>query len=88
MNIRSLAFVAGFAAASAFAQAPGTAAPDFAITDVTGKPVKLSDYRGKYVVLEWTNPDCPFVRNQYNTRGTRPTATIPNSRRLPRWRNG
>jgi peroxiredoxin len=68
MNARSLAFAAGFVAASAFAQAPGSAAPDFAATDVTGKAIKLSDYRGKYVVLEWTNPDCPFVRHHYNTK--------------------
>ena len=44
-----------------------TPAPDFALTDATGKTVKLSDYRGKYVVLEWTNPECPFVRKHYNS---------------------
>ena len=32
-----------------------------------GKPVKLSDYRGKYVVLEWTNPGCPYVRKHYDS---------------------
>ncbi|HET9046404.1 MAG TPA: thioredoxin family protein [Casimicrobiaceae bacterium] len=66
---RGLAFAAAFAATAALAQAPGQAAPDFTITDTAGKPVKLSDLRGKYVVLEWTNPDCPFVRNQYNKQG-------------------
>lgn len=60
--------VAVFAAACAFAQTPGQAAPDFSLTDTAGKAVKLSDYRGKYVVLEWTNPDCPFVRNHYNAK--------------------
>ena len=69
MNIRLLVSIAGFAATSALAQVPGKGAPDFALTDVAGKPVKLSDFRGKYVVLEWTNPDCPFVRNHYSTRG-------------------
>ena len=29
--------------------------------------MKLSDYRGKYVVLEWTNPECPYVRRHYNS---------------------
>jgi len=29
--------------------------------------VQLSEYRGKYVVLEWTNPECPFVRKHYNS---------------------
>ena len=56
-------------AATALAQSPGQAAPDFTLTDTAGKSVKLSDLRGKYVVLEWTNPDCPFVRNQYDKRG-------------------
>ena len=43
-------------------------APDFTLTDSHGKSVQLSDFKGKYVVLEWTNPGCPFVRNHYNTR--------------------
>ena len=47
---------------------PGTAAPDFSLTDTTGKTVKLSDYKGKFVVLEWTNPECPFVHKHYDSR--------------------
>jgi len=43
----------------------GQPAPDFTLTDVTGKPVRLSDFRGRHVVLEWTNPGCPFVRKHY-----------------------
>jgi peroxiredoxin len=57
----SLALAAG----SALAVSAGSPAPDFAITDTTGKSVRLSDYKGKFVVLEWTNPDCPFVQAQY-----------------------
>jgi hypothetical protein len=45
----------------------GQPAPDFALQDAAGKPVKLSDFRGKYVVLEWTNPNCPFVRKHYDS---------------------
>src|SRR5262245_22372204 len=45
----------------------GQPAPDFALTSVQGKPVKLSDYKGKYVVLEWVNPGCPFVQKHYNS---------------------
>jgi peroxiredoxin len=52
----------------ALAATAGQAAPDFALADTHGKPVRLSDFKGKYVVLEWTNPGCPFVRNHYNTR--------------------
>jgi len=40
----------------------GKAAPDFTLTDSDGKPVKLSELRGKTVVLEWFNPDCPFIK--------------------------
>jgi len=42
-------------------------APEFALTGVDGKEYKLSAFRGKYVVLEWTNPDCPFVRKHYGS---------------------
>ena len=47
--------------------AVGEAAPDFALKDAAGKTVRLSDYRGKFVVLEWTNPGCPFVRKHYDS---------------------
>lgn len=43
----------------------GKAAPDFALKDLDGKVHKLSDYKGKTVVLEWYNPDCPFVVKQH-----------------------
>jgi len=52
----------------AFAASAGQAAPNFTLTDTQGKPVQLSDFKGRYVVLEWTNPQCPFVRNHYDTR--------------------
>src|SRR5690606_24940278 len=40
----------------------GQPAPDFTLTDHTGKTHRLADYRGKVVVLEWINPNCPFSR--------------------------
>src|SRR5687768_17230409 len=43
----------------------GTAAPDFAIKNQDGKDVKLSDYKGKIVVLQWLDPRCPFVQRHY-----------------------
>ena len=46
---------------------PGRPAPDFAATDSNGVEHKLSAYRGKTVVLEWTNHDCPYVRKHYNS---------------------
>jgi cytochrome oxidase Cu insertion factor (SCO1/SenC/PrrC family) len=39
----------------------GSVVPDFSLNDLNGKVVKLSDFKGKIVVLEWTNPNCPFV---------------------------
>jgi alkyl hydroperoxide reductase subunit AhpC len=45
----------------------GDPAPDFTGTASNGKTFRLSDYRGKYVVLEWHNNGCPFVRKQYNS---------------------
>ena len=51
----------------AFAAATvGQAAPDFSATDTGGKTRQLSDYKGKLVVLEWTNPGCPFVQKHYS----------------------
>jgi peroxiredoxin len=43
----------------------GMTAPDFTLTDMNGKAVKLSDFRGKTVVLEWFNPGCPYVVYAY-----------------------
>ena len=45
----------------------GEAAPDFTLTGLDGQPHHLSDYRGKLVVLEWNNPDCPFVHKHYDS---------------------
>src|ERR1700720_2361354 len=45
----------------------GTAAPDFSLTDSNGKSHSLSQYKGKYIVLEWFNPECPFVKKHYGS---------------------
>ena len=42
-----------------------TKAPDFTLANYDGKTVKLSDYAGKIVVLEWFNYECPFARYNY-----------------------
>ena len=49
------------------APAVGQPAPDFVAVDTSGARHKLSDFAGKYVVLEWTNPGCPFVRKHYGS---------------------
>lgn len=45
----------------------GATAPAFSARDADGKTVKLSDYAGKPVVLEWTNAGCPYVRAHYDS---------------------
>lgn len=56
------------AAPAAHAQATiGQQAPAFEATDTAGKPVRLSDFAGRYVVLEWFNPGCPFVQKHYRS---------------------
>jgi peroxiredoxin len=52
-------------ATSLFAVEIGKPAPDFTGTDINGKTIKLSDYKGKIVVIESYNSDCPFCHNQY-----------------------
>src|SRR3954467_3859643 len=45
----------------------GGAAPDFSLKDMKGKTHSLSQYKGKFVVLEWFNPECPFVKKHYGS---------------------
>src|ERR1039458_8690592 len=58
-------FAALILASAALAVETGKPAPDFTGTDINGKTVKLSDYKGKIVVIESYNSDCPFCNNQY-----------------------
>jgi peroxiredoxin len=65
-GLGALALPLGLFAQRAHAAAsPGQPAPDFTLQDTAGKPVKLSQFKGKPVVLEWLNPGCPFVRKHY-----------------------
>ena len=54
-----------YACGSGAAPRVGEPAPDFEGVDTRGEVHRLADYRGKVVVLEWTNHDCPFVRKHY-----------------------
>lgn len=45
----------------------GSNAPDFSVTDSKNRPQSISQYKGKTVVLEWFNPECPFVKKHYGS---------------------
>ncbi len=53
---------------AARAAAPGEPAPAFSLRDTAGRSVSLADFKGRTVVLEWTNPGCPFVQKHYVSR--------------------
>lgn len=55
----------------------GKAAPDFTLTDINGTKHSLSEFKGKTVVLEWVNPECPFVVKHYDK-----SANIPKTQQL------
>lgn len=59
--------VTGTATAAATTASIDQAAPDFALAGIDGKTYKLSDFKGRYVVLEWNNLDCPFVKKHYGS---------------------
>ena len=61
-GVLALATPLAFAAVAA-----GQAAPDFGLTDIQGKKRSLSEFKGKYVVLEWFNSQCPFVQKHYES---------------------
>jgi peroxiredoxin len=56
-----------FTSAPAMAAQVGQPAPEITATDINGAPFKLSDHKGKTVILEWTNAQCPFVVKHYET---------------------
>ncbi len=57
----------GTALFAADVPAVGSAAPSFSLPDTKGNTHSLSEYKGKYVVLEWFNPECPFVKKHYGS---------------------
>jgi len=66
----TLAIIASLVTTALYAFDPppvGSAAPNFSLTDAKGKAHSLSQYKGKYVVLEWFNPECPFVKKHYGS---------------------
>jgi peroxiredoxin len=68
-SLLSLAAAAALAVPAAAAAQPtlGRPAPDFQVQDFDGRTRSLSEFRGKTVVLEWTNDGCPYVGKHYNS---------------------
>jgi len=62
-----LTTLVALAALSKAAPQIGQPAPDFTLTGTDGQEHKLSNYKGKFIVLEWTNYDCPFVHKHYDS---------------------
>lgn len=65
--VLAVALSAAFVTVGRAAVNIGAPAPDFAVTDLQGKTHRLADYKGKTVVLEWVNPECPFVVKHYGS---------------------
>ena len=61
-----------FASAALGAATVGQPAPAFTLNDLDGKTRSLADFKGKTLVLEWVNPECPFVVNHYDKSGNIP----------------
>lgn len=74
MKFKSLLIATAFALVASLGHAenfktlePGNKAPDFSLTGQDGKTYSLKDYKGKIVVLEWFNNDCPYVEKHYGS---------------------
>ncbi len=65
--VAAICLAAGLIAGARAAVMPGANAPDFTLQSIDGKSVSLSQFRGKYVVLEWFNSECPFVQKHYES---------------------
>ena len=71
-HLVALAVIAALPASALANAVVGQPAPAFAEKDLSGKTVSLAEYKGKVVVLEWNNPNCPFVEKHYTKSGNLP----------------
>jgi peroxiredoxin len=72
-SMLAFALMTAFAALARAEAVVGQPAPPFSAADVSGKTVSLADFKGKYVVLEWINPGCPYVQKHYNAANMQAT---------------
>ena len=66
-SILAFAVAATFPLAALANAVVGQPAPAFTVTDLAGKPVKIEDFKGRTIVLEWHNFGCPFVQKHYRS---------------------
>jgi peroxiredoxin len=64
---------------TANAAPPGDSAPAFKEVNTAGKEISLADFKGKTVILEWTNNGCPFVQKHYNSQNMQKTQAAATS---------
>lgn len=72
LTTATMLLVLNLSAANAATAEVGHPAPDFTLTDVTGASHSLAEFKGRTVVLEWVNPECPFVQKHYDHSGNIP----------------
>jgi peroxiredoxin len=67
-SVLAILALTAISSTSLFADATvGKPAPDFTLPATDGQTYHLSDFKGKFVVLEWYNPECPFVKKHYGS---------------------
>lgn len=74
-TVMMLTIVLAVASLAAAGVSVGDTAPEFTLMDTAGNKVSLSDSKGKIVVLEWLNPDCPYVKRHYEAGTMKNLAT-------------
>ena len=72
-SVAALLTAAALFFSSANAAPPGNAAPAFSEVNTAGQTISLADFKGKTVILEWTNNGCPFVQKHYNSQNMQKT---------------
>ncbi len=72
----SLTFLTQFLDPAHAAAEPGKPAPVLTLIDLDGKAITLNDFKGRWLALEWTNPDCPFVQKHYKSGNMQATQRL------------
>lgn len=78
-------FLLFFISFNLYALSPGTKAPDFKLTNQEGREVKLSDFKGQYIVIEWYNGGCPYVRKHYDSKNIQTLQNLYKHNKLVTW---